>query len=553
MHRISHLRLGLFTVFLAGCSVAPRTLELPTGRARLFDGLGQYRLASHETKPAARPYIDQAFVWMYAFNHDEAIRSFHAAAILAPDDPLPWWGIAVCNGPHINFPLVPPERNAAALAALKEARKRWAHASERDRALIEALEARYAESPPEDRRPLDEAYAAAMKRVYEKFPDDVDVGVLYAEALFDLRPWDLWTQAGEPREETIEALRVLDGVLARSPDHPGANHLYIHALEASPHPERALAAADRLRTSAPGVGHLVHMPSHIDVLTGRWSEAVLQNARAIEADRKYRALAPPLGFYQVYRAHNQHMLAFAAMMSGRFATALEAADGAVRDTPEDYIRANAPLIDPFMGARYDVLKRFGRWDDLLAEPAPPDCLPFTTAMWRYSRAVAYAAKRDVDSARAAQVEFRAAVARVPADTLLAINLAHDVLRIADHLLAGEIAYAAGDSDAAVAELEIAVRLEDQLRYMEPPEWIQPARHTLGVVLLESGRYAEAEQVYRADLKKWPKNGWSLFGLSQALRAQGKTADADAVDAEFRKAWADADTEIHASCLCGRKA
>jgi tetratricopeptide (TPR) repeat protein len=536
-------------VFLAGCGGTARHHYPAGAQAPLFSEIGPHQRKASTSSALAQRYFDQGLTWAYAFNHDEAIRSFREAARLDPQCAMAWWGIALCNGPHINNPIMTAEQSRRAWEAIEQARALREHANPTEQALIDALGQRYADPPPSDRRALDEAYAAAMRGVWEAHKDDPDVGTLYAESLMDLRPWDLWSKQGEPRPETEQVLAVLEAVMRMEADHPGANHLYIHAVEASPEPARASAAADRLRRLVPVSGHLTHMPSHIDVLTGRWELAAQQNDRAIRADRAYRQVSPKQGFYRVYMAHNHHMLAFASMMSGRSATAVSAARNIVESVPEEYMREQPALVDPFMGATYDALKRFGRWDEILAEPAPPEILPISTAMWRFSRAVALAAKGDVAGARREQAEFRAAEARVPGEAIMMLNKAHDVLAVADEMLAGEIAYREGKTDEAVASLRRAIEREDALMYMEPPEWIQPVRHTLGAVLLDDGRYTEAEEVYRADLRKWPNNGWSLYGLLRALEGQGREEEAKRVEEQFEQAWARADVEIESSCLC----
>jgi len=532
-------------VLAAGCSQTARRGE----DAPLFRGMGTHERRVTTSFPAAQRYFNQGLTWAYAFNHDEAIRSFSAATRHDPHCAMAWWGIALCHGPHINNPVVPPDRAAAAWAALQKAIAHQPSASPVEQALISALAARYADPQPEDRRPLDQAYADAMARVWGEFPDDPDVGTLYAEAMMDLRPWDLWTHAGEPQPGTEKILAVLEKVMSIDPQNPGANHLYVHAVEASPDPARANAAADRLRQLVPASGHLVHMPSHIDVKTGRYRLAAEQNVDAIRADGKYLDISPKQGFYRVYMVHNQHMLAFASMMEGRYAAALAAARAVVKSVPDDYLRENAVFVDPFMAVVYDTHKRFGRWDELLREPAPPSCLLVTTAMWRYSRGLAYAAKGEIALAEQEQAAFRTAVAAVPEDRVLAINPARLVLRIAEHMLNGEIALRRGETDTSVTELRKAVELEDQLLYMEPPEWMQPVRHTLGAVLLSAERYAEAEKVYREDLAEWPDNGWSLYGLSRSLAGQNKSAEAARLATEFGKSWSRADTPIASSCAC----
>ncbi len=532
-----------------GCAAPDRSPTLEQSGVSLYEGMGRHHRAVATTSPLAQRYFDQGLVLAFAFNHDEAIRAFREAARLDPGCAMAWWGVALCNGPHINNPVMPPERSREAWEALRQARSRRQRASPLERELIDALGERYADPPPADRRPLDEAYARAMRSVHEAHPGDADVAVLFAEALMDLRPWDLWTLDGVARPETPEILAALEAAMRADPDHPGALHLYIHAQEASPHPEQADAVADRLRSLVPAAGHLVHMPSHIDVQVGRWALAVEQNQEAIEADRAYRAIAPRQGFYHIYMAHNHHMLTFAAMMQGRSDLALRTAREQVAGVPEDYARREAALIDGFMIVPYDVLKRFGRWDDLLREPAPPEYLPITTAMWRFSRALALAAKGRIDEAEREQAAFREAVARVPPGAVMSLNPAEHVLRIADRVLAGELALARGELDASVEALREAVALEDTLRYMEPPEWIQPVRHTLGAVLVRAGRHQEAEQVYREDLADWPGNGWSLYGLAGCLRARGEAAEAEEVERRFREVWSRADVQIGSSCFC----
>ena len=340
-------------------------------------------------------------------------------------------------------------------------------------------------------------------------------------------------------------------MLHADPNNPGANHLYIHAVKPSTRPELASKAAERLCDLVPASSHLLHMPSHIYVLTGRWAEASKQNEKAIAADRAYRKVAPEIGFYNVYMAHNHHMLAFASMMQGQADAALRAARTMVENIPEKFLRESKELVDPYMSIPYDVLKRFGKWDELLAEPAPQPDLPITNALWRCNRAVAYAAKGDVESAERERESFRAAVEKVPEDAMMDVNEAHHVLSIAEHFLNGEIAYRKGSLDESIAELRKAVVLEDQLRYMEPPQWIQPVRHTLGAFLVDAGRYDEAREVYARDLEKWPDNGWSLYGLARCLRAKGEASKAEAkqVEQRFQDVWARASQTIDSSCLC----
>jgi tetratricopeptide (TPR) repeat protein len=365
----------------------------------------------------------------------------------------------------------------------------------------------------------------------------------------DLRPWDLWSDVGEPRPETSDVVQLLEEVLEKQPRHPGANHLYIHAVEASQNPEKANAAADRLRTLMPGSGHMVHMPAHIDVRTGRWSQASDQNERAIEVDAVYRQASPRQGFYSVYMLHNPHFLSFACMMEGRRERSLQAARDMLAAVPDQFLKATPELADPFLSIEYQVLVRFGQWDALLELPPPRQTLPLSTAMWRFARATALAAKRDLSAAEREQQLFRQAVAAVPEETMGAINRARAILQVGEHTLAGEIAFQKGEMDLAVAELEKGVVAETALLYMEPPEWIQPVRHSLGAVLVSAKRWEQAEKVYRADLKEWPENGWALYGLSQCLAAKGDEAGAKQLTQRFHKAWSRADTMIDSTCLC----
>ena len=546
-HVSLHLALSLALLAAAGCST-PRP-DTPAGQAQLFRGMGRHVRPVTTENMEAQAYFDQALTWTYAFNHDEAIRSYSRAAELDPDCAMAWWGIALCNGPHINNPMMPEDRSAAAWDALQEARARIDKTSPVERALIEALSKRYAKPWPEDRTELDKAYAEAMAKVYAEYPDDSDVGTLYAESLMDLAPWNLYTLDGEPREGTDKIVAILARVREMDPDNPGAHHLFIHAVEPGKRPELALPAADALRDMVPASGHLTHMPSHIDVKVGQWDEAIVQNHRAMYSDVRYRRSAATPEFQHLYMSHNSHMLAFAAMMAGGETEALEAARRIWEDVPEDKLRENVVLLDPMMCAIYDVQKRFGRWDAILAEPPPPPYLPITNAVYRNARAIAYAAKKDFVSAQLEQEAFRRAVLRIPEDYVMVINPARTVLKIADHLLSAEIALHKGEMDIAVSELRAGIEVEDSLLYMEPPEWIQPLRHTLGAVLLAQQEYADAEKVYREDLDAWPNNGWSLYGLSRALSGQGRTKAALEVEERYERAWARADEMTESSCKC----
>jgi tetratricopeptide (TPR) repeat protein len=328
-----------------------------------------------------------------------------------------------------------------------------------------------------------------------------------------------------------------------------AVHLLIHAVEASPHPERADAAADRLRDLMPGLGHMVHMPSHIDVRRGRWQEAIVANEKAIAADKAYRAVIPQQGLYRIYMAHNHHMLAYASMMQGQSLKASATVKEMLASVPEDFIKQAAAFVDGFFSLPYELHVRFGQWDDMLTEPKPRDEFPVSNALWHYARGVAFAAKGQVEPAKVEQEEFRKAVKHIPPTTVVGKNLAVSLFGVAEKMLDGEILYREGKVDEAIAALRESAKREDNLRYIEPPDWIQPVRHALGAALLESGRAAEAEQVYRDDLAHYPNNGWSLFGLARALKEQGKQAEALAIKQQFDKAWEHADVKLASSCFC----
>jgi tetratricopeptide (TPR) repeat protein len=519
----------------------------------LYQGLGKHTRPVATSNLEAQKFFDQGLNFMYGFNHDEAARAFRRAAELDPDCAMAQWGISLCLGKNYNYPFFPPEKAKAAWNALESARAKAKSESEANRALVEALAARYADPLPTETRPLEEAYAKAMKAVWEKFPKDADIGALYAESLMNLRPWDLWTIDGKPQPETPEILKALQAVVQLDPKHPLANHLYIHACEASPHPENADDAADRLRDLQPALGHMVHMPSHIDIRRGRWQAAIEANDRAILADRNYAKTVPEQRFYRMYMAHNHHMLAFAAMMQGESKRALSAVRDMLADVPKDWVALpeNAAIADGFVAAPLEVMKRFGQWDEILKEPEPPEIFPIARAMRHHIRAIAYAAKGETAKARDEHKAFREAATKPAKDATFGNNKAADLFAVGDDMLEGEILVREGKMEAGIKALRAAVAKEDKLRYSEPPDWVVPVRHALGAFLLKNGQASEAEAVYREDLRRWPDNGWSLFGLAASLETQGKKAEAAALRAKFDEVWKHADVEIPSSCLCQR--
>jgi len=460
--------------------------------------------------------------------------------------------VAMACGPHINYPLVPREAAEVAWKEVGLARAHAANASPVERALIEAVARRYADPPPENRAPLDSAYADAMRAAWKAHPKDPDVGVFFAEALMNLRPWDQWTPAGQPQPGTEEVLATLDAVLELAPKHPFANHLYIHAVEASPHPERALEAAKRLLKLQPGLAHNVHMPSHIDIRTGRWQDAIAANEAAVAADARYRAtFGEPRGFLPVYVAHNRHMLAYAAMMTGQRELALTHMRAMVAGLTPEFLEEFGFAGEAFLAMPDEVMVRFGMWDELIAQPDQPENRPFSHAFRKAARAIAHAALGDTTAARREQAAFLEAAKRVPPDFYAAgNNLSVDVLGVVAPMVEGEILVREGRVEEGIARLRDAVRREDLFRYDEPPGWLIPVRHTLGAALFNAGRYAEAEQVYRDDLARLPGDGWALYGLAQSLARQDKGGrERKDVEARFKKAWARADTKLTSSCLC----
>ncbi len=538
--------------------------ESPSGsngeqQPRLFDGLGKHTRRVSTSSKDAQKYFDQGLIWTFSFNHAEALKSYAHAAKLDPNLAMAYWGVALVNGPHINVPLMNEDQSKAAWNALQQAKEHLGNATPVEQALILALEKRYVNpaAPPggklpltfDERKDLERAYSNAMAKVYESFPDDADVATLYAESLMNLRPWDLYEVGTyKPRPETGPAVAALERAMQLNPDHPGANHYYIHAVEGSATPERGAAAAERLRELVAASGHMVHMPSHIDVRTGHWAQSAEQNRRAIKTDASYRKLSPKQGLYRLYMAHDNHFLAYASMMLGRRDEALKAAREMRQGIPDEFVKEFAPFVDAYTPIESEVRVRFGLWDEILESSEPPEFLPTTRALWHFARASAHTAKGDVEKAQAAREDFRNAVQAVPKDHMMVQNPAHTILQIAAHTLDGEIAFRQGKVDEAVASLTKGVEIEDGLRYIEPPDWVQPVRHSLGAVLLASKRLDEAAKVYHDDLEKWPENGWSLYGMWQTLKAQN-SPDAAAFETRFKKAWKSADTKPHASCLC----
>lgn len=531
----------------APAEVVPREAPL----APTLEGLGDHTFPVTSTVEGVQRFFDQGLILAYGFNHAEAERSFREAARLDPGCAICWWGVALVLGPNINAPM-DPANGPKAWEALGKAERLAPGADARERAYIEALSARYAAEPPADRTALDRAYAEAMRKVAQRFPEDTDASTLFAEALMNLMPWDYWLEDGRPRPATVEALEALESVFAREPEHPGANHFYIHLVEKE-HPERGVAAARRLDKLIPGAGHLVHMPSHIYMNLGWYHEATEVNLRAVAADREYLTQCHAQGLYPVaYTPHNYQFLWAAATFEGRRGLAIEAArkmSGYIERQHAAELRGDsAGTAQHFWVTPLFAQVRFGEWDALLAAPEPPRDLLYPRGIWHYARGIALVRKGRLDEA-AGHLERLTALVSDPAlegMTFWGINPLSDLLAVARQILAGELAAARGDHDRAIAELERGVAAEDALIYDDPPDWHHPVRQVLGAVLLEAGRPQEAERVYREDLDRFPANGWSLHGLAKAQAAQGKKAEARATRRALRRAWAHADVKLTAS-------
>ena len=457
-----------------------------------------------------------------------------------------YWGIALSQGSNYNSP-TDADRERTAFAAIQQAVVLAGPATDRERATIEALSKRHADTPTTQRAELDRAYADAMREVARRFPDDLDAATLFADALMNLRPWNLWKPDGSMQPETQEILETLERVLRANPDHPGALHLYIHAVEGGPDPKRGEAAADRLGPLMPGAGHIVHMPSHIYLRIGRYADAVSSNVGAVKADRAYLAKGRTNPMVTgLYYPHNIDMLWQAASMDGRAAETIRAAREFAESVPPTMLR-EIPDMETGPAAPYFALARFGRWEEVLRQPAPPAEFPYVTGAWRYSRGLAFIATGRRPEAEAELAALRQIASTVsPERPLASFFKTKTILDMAANVLAGEIAARTGQTDVAVRHLLAAVAEQDGHWFTEPPVWYFPVRQSLGAALLSGGRPVEAEAVYRDDLKRNPNNGWSLFGLAQSLKAQGKTAEAAEVEAAFRKSWTLADVTLTAS-------
>jgi len=552
MRIIRKKRFALWLLCLAGCvcllvSYVLKPLNVVAYTSReifrttpLYENLGDRHHRITTRSPLAQNYFDQGLILVYGFNHAEAVKSFERATQLDPNCGMCYWGIALALGPNINAPMS-QDAVPQAYRAVQKAVKLAPQASKQEQNYIFALSKRYSDRFTSDRQSLDLAYAKAMRSLARSYPDDLDAATLFAESLMDLMPWDYYREDGKPKPETNEVIATLESVIQRDPDHPGAIHYYIHAVEASSTPERAVAAAERLGKVVPGAGHLVHMPSHIYLRVGRYQDASIANQKAIKADRTYLSQSQARGIYRsLYYPHNIHFLWQSSLIEGRSQLALETARKLVAKVSLEQVK-QFPFTEIFLPTPFFTLVQFGKWDEMLTEPQPLKELEYTRAMWHYGRGMALTAKgRDREAIVEAQ-ELRSLNHTKMINNLEVLGVpASKTLEIARRILLAKIASFQGNDREAVAQLKRAVEIEGELPYTEPPYWYSPVRQYLGAVLLKSNRPDRAEQVYREALLQNPNSGWSLFGLGQSLQMQGKTARAVEIQRQFKKAWAKAD-------------
>jgi tetratricopeptide (TPR) repeat protein len=533
-----------------GAGGVPSTLAQWAEGARLFGELGDFHRQMTTGSQPAQAYFDQGMRLLWAFNHDEATRSFAKAAELDPQCAMCYWGVSLTVGPNYNLPMMAEPRAAVAWEALQQAQQHAAKGTAVEQALIAALAKRYPNAQPLDpstEGPVLIAYADAMKAVAAQFPNDLDIQTMTAEAMMNINAWKLWTLDGVPAPGTEEIVAILDRVLAKDPHHPGANHYYIHAVEASPNPGEAIPSAERLPGMMPAAGHLEHMPAHIMQRVGRYEDAAEANRKGVAADLAYFAMTKPLDYYVMYTAHNYQFLAFSAAMEGRRAETMEAVRQSRALVPDEMLLM-MPGTDWYTAELYAAMVRFGLWDEILAEPTPNPKLTGLTGAYLYAKATALAAKGRVGEAKAELTNLEKLAADAAHDDGAGLNRVKDVLAVAALATKARIALAEDKPEEAISILRDAVVREDKLAYSEPADWFFPNRHLLGAVLLKSGKAAEAEAVYRDDLGRHPNNGWSLFGLAQALEAQGRTAEARIAQQQFQTAWKNSDVKLAASAF-----
>jgi tetratricopeptide (TPR) repeat protein len=510
-----------------------------SSRPELVVGLGSWHHKITTGEPLAQLYFDQGLRFVYAFNHAEAVRSFEEAVRLDPAAPMPYWGIALALGPTINT-LMSADDERRAYDAIQRAHSLTPRATLEEQAYINALGVRYSAEHKDDRKMLDQVYADAMRGVWHRYENDADAATFFAEAAMLLQPWNLWSADGKPKSGTVEIVTVLEHALAEHPEHVGACHFYIHAVEASSDPGRALPCAERLHELAPGAGHLVHMPSHVYIRLGMYEKIVEGNERAISIDEQYlqgRHIGGP--YPAIYYPHNVHFLWAGLVHQGRSAAAMQAVQKLAGLVTWDTYWQD-PVMEFFSPTALFTLARFGQWERLLHEPAPPAEFVYSRAMWHYARGLSFVAAGDANAARAENERLESLSEAMPLDRVVGNSFAKDLLDIAAAVLTGQRLAAQGQYEDAIYNLVKAVRLQDSLRYSEPPDWYYPVRESLGRVLLAAGRPADAESVFRDDLKQTPLNPWSLHGLAESLAAQNKQAEQAPIQEEFRTSWSNAD-------------
>ncbi len=532
-------------VYLWSCSAVSALAEPSPTELPLYDNLGTHYFTITTSSPQAQKYFNQGLRLTYGFNHEEAGMAYKEAARHDPSCAMCYWGIALVLGPNINLPM-DAANEPAALEAARKAVSLSKSVTDKERALIEALAKRYGKDANQERAARDQAYASAMSQVAARFPDDPDIQALFAESMMDLRPWDYWTSNGEPKPGTDQVVAALEQALKVNPNHPGACHYYIHAVEASTQPERGLDCARKLPTLMPGAGHLVHMPAHIYMRLGMYEDAIAANQTAAHVDHNYIQDRKPQGFYPMaYYPHNLHFLYAASAMAGRSNEAILAARELVEKVPPEAV-SEIPPLELFTPTPYFALARFGKWEEILNESAPPVNWKYTTAIWHYARGLAYNAMNEPGSATKEKNQLRAIRLEMGEDVVIGLNQGKKLLELADLVLSAEIAAREGHVETAKNMLNDAIQLEATLVYDEPPAWYQPVRQVLGAIMLSAKRPAEAEKLYREDLQRNPNNGWSLFGLVESLKAQDKITELATMEQRFRSAWRKADVSLSAS-------
>jgi tetratricopeptide (TPR) repeat protein len=525
-------------------SLAPKAIE--------FAGYGGYQKLISTTNAEAQNWFNRGIQLVYGFNHDAAVNAFARAAKEDPDCAMAWWGIAYSYGVDVNNSDVSDLEAKYANVAINEAIRLKGNATPPELTLIEAAAIRAVFPIPDDRSEIDLAYSQAMSKAWDAYRDDPDIGTLYAESLMNMQSWNYWSPGGDPIKNTNEFLSALESAINLDNLHPGANHFYIHAVEASKSPEKGIPSAERLKQLIPGSGHLVHMPSHIFVNVGRYADAVSANQRAIKADDAYFSKVGTPTFYRIYFLHNMHFLIYAAMMTGQRDLALQTVTKMESEIPAQLLRNFAKDADSLSSVRLHIYMRFGMWDELVDFPEIEEYRYVSRAMRAYTRTIALANLLRTDEAREEFARFKELRKLVPDDWTVGSSKADDVLSVAENVALGEILWREGEIEPALEALRAAVRQEDLLLYAEPPGWMIPVRHALGAILLAAEQSVEAQSVYEEDLEEHPANAWSLLGMTQSLRMQSKGEEADVYEAQFEESWVNGDVFPPASCYCGVK-